>query len=136
MTRPVLIYDGECPVCRGAVDWIRARSDPGTFEFFSCHSEDLPRRFPQVTKSACLSAAHLVLPDGRVLAGEQAAAEVFAHLPAYGWLAHTLRFPIVRIFSRALYRWFAHRRYAFATLFSPGHEDPRRVKDSGRPSFF
>src|SRR4030067_2622202 len=24
----VLIYDGECPVCRGAADWILARSGP------------------------------------------------------------------------------------------------------------
>lgn len=124
MAKSVLIYDGECPVCRGAVDWIRARSDPGTFEFFSCHDEALPARFPFLEQGDCLSAAHLVLPDGRVVAGERAAGEVLARLPAYGWLACTLRFPAVRIVSRAFYRWFARRRFAIAALFAAGHGDP------------
>src|SRR4030065_1203387 len=44
--KPVLIYDGECPVCRGAVEWIRARSGPEHFELLSCPSEALPLRFP------------------------------------------------------------------------------------------
>jgi predicted DCC family thiol-disulfide oxidoreductase YuxK len=119
----VLIYDGECPVCRGAVDWIRARTDPGAFEYFSCHDEALSERFPFLDRSACLEAAHLVLPDGRVLTGEQAAAEIFARLPGYAWLARTLRFPVVRIFSRAFYRGFARRRHAISFLFSSRHEN-------------
>src|SRR4030067_3350417 len=46
----VLIYDGECPVCQGAADWIRARSGPDDFEVLSCHSDDLPRRSPPTQK--------------------------------------------------------------------------------------
>jgi predicted DCC family thiol-disulfide oxidoreductase YuxK len=118
----VLIFDGECSVCRGAVDWIRARSNPGGFELGSGHDEALSARFPFLDKSACLSAAHLVLPDGKVVAGEQAAAEVFARLPGYGYLARTLRFPGVSIITRAFYRGFALRRHAITFLFSSRHE--------------
>jgi predicted DCC family thiol-disulfide oxidoreductase YuxK len=117
----VLIYDGECPVCRGAVDWIRARSRPDDIEFLSCHDQSLSERFPFLDKSACLKAAHLVLPDGRVLAGEQAAADLFMRLPGYAWLARVLRFPGVRTLSRVFYHGFARRRHVIAALFSPGH---------------
>ena len=116
-TPVVLIYDGECPVCRGAVMWIRARSGPEDFEFFSCHSEDLPRRFPTVEKSACLEAMHMVLPDGKVLAGEQAAPEILLRLRRWRWAAALFRLPGAGILSGAFYRWFAARRHRISRRF-------------------
>ena len=107
----VLIYDGECSVCRGAVEWIRERSDLHDFEFFSCHSEDLPRRFPTIGKSACLTAMHLVLPGGKVLAGERAVPEILLRLEGWRWAAALFRLPGAGILSRAFYRWFAARRH-------------------------
>ena len=113
----VLIYDGECSVCRGAVEWIRERSGPDDFEFFSCHSEDLPRRFPTIGKSACLTGMHLVLPGGKVLAGEQAAPEILLRLRRWRWAAALFRLPGARILSRAFYRWFAAKRHRISTVF-------------------
>jgi predicted DCC family thiol-disulfide oxidoreductase YuxK len=115
--KPVLIHDGECPVCRGAVEWIRARSGPEDFEFLSCHSEDLSLRFPHIGKSACLAAMHLVLPDGKVLAGEQAAPEILLRLRRWRWAAALFRLPGARILSRAFYRWFAARRHRISHVF-------------------
>lgn len=120
---PFLIYDGECSVCRIAVDWIRKRASPGAFEYLSCHDESLPARFPFLDRSACLRAAHLVLPDGRVLAGEKAAPEVFLRIPGYRWVARALLLPGGQRFSRLLYRWFSRRRHAIASLFFPRNED-------------
>ena len=61
----VLIYDGECSVCRKAVEWIRARARPGSFEFLSLHSGELAQRFPHLDPAACRRAAHLLLPAER-----------------------------------------------------------------------
>jgi predicted DCC family thiol-disulfide oxidoreductase YuxK len=119
----VLIYDGECSVCRGTVEWIRPRSSPGAFEFLSFHSGEMERRFPFLDREACKQAVHLVLPDGRVLAGDRAAPEVFSRIPGYRWIARVLRFPGARGLSRVFYRWFARRRHAIASLFHPGHEE-------------
>src|SRR4030042_7009211 len=116
-TPVVLIYDGECPVCQGAADWIRARSGPDDFEFLSCHSEDLPRRFPTVEKSACLKAMHLVLPDGKVFAGEQAVPEILLRLKGWRWAVALFRLPGAGILSRAFYRWFAARRHRISRRF-------------------
>lgn len=116
----VLVYDGECSVCRKTVEWIRARAPEGTFEFLSLHSEELTRRFPSLDRAACKRAAHLVLPDGSLLVGEQAAPEVFERIPGCRWAARCLRLPGARGLSRVAYRFFARRRHAIAWLFEPG----------------
>ena len=119
--RATLIYDGECPVCRGAAEWVRARAAPGAFEFFSCHSEELPRRFPAVARQACLQAMHLVLPDGSILVGEKAVPEILSRLKGrrHRWAAALFRLPGAGILSGAFYRWFAARRHRIARLIGP-----------------
>ena len=120
--KAVLIYDGECSVCRNAVEWIRARAAPETFEYLSCHSEDLPRRFPHIEKSACLAAMHLVLQDGRVFAGEEAVPEILLRLRRFRWAAALIRLPFARSLSRAFYRRFAARRHDISRLLFPGEK--------------
>jgi len=122
MNPAVLLYDGECSVCRKTVEWIRMRAPEGAFEFLSLHAEDLARRFPGLDPAACKRAAHLVLPDGRILVGEQTAPEVLDRLPGYGWAAFLLRLPGMRGLSRVAYRVFARRRHAIAWLFEPGRD--------------
>jgi len=118
-----LIYDGECSVCRKAVEWIRSRAQEGAFEFFSLHSEELTGRFPTLDPAACKRAAHLVLPGGSVFVGEQAAPEVFDRIPGYRWVARCLRLPGARVLSRVAYRFLARRRHAIAWFFDPVHGD-------------
>lgn len=117
---PCLIYDGECPLCRNAVAWVRARCEPGTFEYLSCHAEELTRRFPQVSRSACLAAMHLILPDGRVLAGEGAVPEILLRLRRYRRVAPLFRLPGARFVSGLFYRWFAARRHFVSRLLHTG----------------
>ena len=119
LKKPILIYDGDCPVCRSAVDRIRKNSAPDAFEFFSCQSEDLSRRFPQVPKSACLEAMHLILPGGTVLAGERAAPEILSRLRRWRWAVVLFRLPGAQILSRVIYRWFAGRRHRVSRLLFP-----------------
>ncbi len=118
----VLIYDGECPVCRGAADWIRAKAEPGAFEFLSCHSEELPRRFPGIERAACLQAMHLVLPGGAVLAGAKAVPEILVRLRGrrHRWAAALFRIPGAGVFSSAFYKWFAGHRHRISRLLSSG----------------
>lgn len=130
---PVLIYDGECPVCRSAVEWVRRRSAPEAFEYLSCHAEELSRRFPSIEKSACLEAMHLVLPDGRVLAGEQAAAEIFPRVRGYRWIGSLLRLPGSEIITGVLYRRFAKRRHAISSFFGSGMTNRTSRKGGKNP---
>ncbi|MGE5699538.1 MAG: thiol-disulfide oxidoreductase DCC family protein [Deltaproteobacteria bacterium] len=118
--KAVLIYDGECPVCVKAVEWIRDRSFPEAFEFLSCHADTLVNRFPSIDKTACLQAMHLVLPDGTVRAGERAAPEILRRLRNYRWCASLFGLPGIAVLSGAFYRWFAKRRHLASRLLLTG----------------
>ncbi len=122
--KATLIYDGECPVCRGAAEWVRANATPGAFEFLSCHSDELAQRFPAVAREACLQAMHLVLPGGTILVGEKAVPEILSRLKGrrHRWAASLFRLPGAGILSGAFYRWFAGNRYHFARLVSRGKD--------------
>lgn len=126
MRSAVLIYDGECPVCVKTVEWVRDRSRPQAFEFLSCHSTELARRFPKIGKDACLQAMHLVLPDGTVYVGERAAPEIFRRLRRYRWAAVLFDLPGAGILSRLFYRWFARNRHRAAGFLFPAAKSRNR----------
>ncbi|HEX9204671.1 MAG TPA: DUF393 domain-containing protein [Candidatus Deferrimicrobiaceae bacterium] len=112
MAPAVLIYDADCPVCRGAVDWVRRNApDPGAFEYLPCLSVEARSRFPAVSESDCMRAVHLVLPDGAVLAGEKAVPEILRRLPRWRRAASLFSLPGAAFLSRVLYRWIASRRH-------------------------
>jgi predicted DCC family thiol-disulfide oxidoreductase YuxK len=116
----VLIYDAECPVCRTAADWVRRNAAvPGDFEFRPCRSDETRARFPTIDESACLQAVHIVLPDGTILAGEQALPEILRRTRRYRWAATLFRLPGAGVLSRLLYGAFARRRHRIAKRLFP-----------------
>jgi hypothetical protein len=68
----VLIYDGDCAMCRASALWLMRRalgSGADELEILPCRSPARRARFPAIDEAACLTAMQLVLPDGRVLSG-------------------------------------------------------------------
>ena len=114
MSRVVLIYDGACPVCQAGMRWVERRALPGEFEFLACQSRERRARFPRVSEEACLAALQLVLPDGRVLAGDAAIPEILRRLRRWRWLARLFRLPGVVLLAPRLYAWVARNRYAIS----------------------
>lgn len=118
--RATLIYDRTCPICSGTVEWIERNEVEGAFEMVPCQSDSLGLRYPDIDYEECMRAMQLVLPDGHVLAGEQALPEIFRRLRRYRAVALAFKLPGAETLSRILYRWFALRRYSIARLFFPG----------------
>ena len=123
---PVLIYDGDCPVCRKAIEWIRKNSKEDAFEMLSFQSGEVTERFPFIKKEASMQAIQLVLPDDKVLSGEKAIPEILKRLKRYNSITKLLSLPGAGIFTRIFYRWFAGRRYHIARVLFPDKE--RKVK--------
>jgi predicted DCC family thiol-disulfide oxidoreductase YuxK len=116
-----LVYDADCPVCRAAADWVRRNVlDPDTFEYLPCRSAETHSRFPTISEAACLQAMHLVLPDGTILAGENALPEILRRTRRYRRAVALFRLPGAGILSRILYRAFARRRHRISRIFPPG----------------
>jgi predicted DCC family thiol-disulfide oxidoreductase YuxK len=113
-----LIYDGECPLCCAARDWVDRRAVPGTFEFLPCQSEARARRFPQVRETECMQAMQLVYPDGRVYSGDEALPHICLRLRRWRWLARVLRVPPISLMSPAVYRFVARNRQTISILIA------------------
>lgn len=115
----VLIYDGECPVCRKTVAWIRENMRKDAFEMLPCQAEEARRRFPTIEQAVCMQAMQLILSDGQVLAGEKALPEILKRMKRYGTVAALFDLPGAETISQSFYRWFADNRYHIAELLFP-----------------
>ncbi len=118
MDKAVIIYDGACPVCSGAVKWIGENEIENSFEMLTCQSNNLAKDFPHLHRSECMKAMQLVLPNGTIIAGEQALPEILKRLRRYRFAALLFKLPGAGRASRIVYRWFADRRYRIASLMS------------------
>lgn len=113
MAEAVLIYDGDCSMCRASALWLMRRAIAGgatEFEIIPCRSPARRQRFPQVSDEACMMAMQLVLPDGRVLAGADAVPEILERIPRWRWLRRLFDLPGVRPVARRVYGWIARNR--------------------------
>lgn len=111
-----LIYDGECPFCRAAREWVEQRALAGRLEYLPCQAEERAARFPQVAESECMEAMQLVTPEGEVFAGDRALPQVLARLRGWRWIAWVLRVPPISWVSAPVYRFIAKRRYALTSF--------------------
>jgi predicted DCC family thiol-disulfide oxidoreductase YuxK len=117
--KAVLIYDGNCPVCKKTVRWIEENALEGVFEMLPCQSREVKGRFPFIEEAVCMQAMQLVLPDGTVLSGEKAIPEILKRLRKYDSAAELFKLPGSEKIARSFYRWFADRRYHVASILFP-----------------
>jgi len=109
----VLIYDAECSMCRASALWLLRRALAGgaeRLEILPCRSPVRRERFPAITDEVCMQAMQLVLPDGRVLAGADAAPEILRLIPRWRSVAWLFALPAARPVARRVYAWIARNR--------------------------
>lgn len=131
--KATLIYDGECPLCCTARDWVARNMAPDTFDFVACQSDERKTRFPLVAESRCMEAMHLVYVDGRVYAGDAALPQICLGLRRWRWLARVLQLPLISAASPAAYRFIARRRRTFSVLVARKAPESCPVDHSRQP---
>ena len=107
--RATLIYDGECGFCRETVALVSRWDRERRLTVIPFQDQARVAAFG-IPLPALAAAMHLVLPDGRVLAGADAAADLLRMLPGKRWLAHLFALPGVLPVARRVYAWIARRR--------------------------
>jgi predicted DCC family thiol-disulfide oxidoreductase YuxK len=110
--RPLLVFDGDCGFCRyWLARWRRAVGDRFDAEPY----QTAAARFPTLPRGRFRRAVHLILPDGRVYQGAEAAYRLRALAPGQGGLLAAYRhLPGFRLLSNVGYRIIAdHRNAAF-----------------------
>jgi predicted DCC family thiol-disulfide oxidoreductase YuxK len=108
--RPTLIYDGACGFCRRSVDLVRRWDREQRITLIPFQDQARVAAFA-IPLPALAAAMHLLLPDGRVLAGADAVPEILRLLPRKGWWAWAFRAPGALPVARRVYAWIARRRH-------------------------
>ena len=89
--RPLVLYDGGCPLCRREIDHYRRLPGAEQLEWVDLAAADTDLDALGVDRAAAMARFHLRDSAGGWLTGAWAFAELWAHLPGYGVLARGLR---------------------------------------------
>ncbi|MGH7416656.1 MAG: thiol-disulfide oxidoreductase DCC family protein [Candidatus Rokuibacteriota bacterium] len=120
MERAVLIYDGDCAMCRGSALWLMRRAKVADLlEILPCRSRPRRERYPQLSDEACMQAMQLVLADGRILSGADAVPELLRRVRGWRWVASVFGLPPLLPFTRRLYAWIARHRMRLSCGLRP-----------------
>lgn len=107
--RPTLVYDGECGLCRQCVELVRRWDREHRLAALPFQDQARVVEFG-VPLPALAGAMHLLLPDGAVFVGADAAPQLLRLLPGKRWLASLFAIPGARPAARRVYAWIAVRR--------------------------
>jgi predicted DCC family thiol-disulfide oxidoreductase YuxK len=128
LARPILLYDGQCPLCLTAVRFVLRHDRPAVFRFCALQSE-LGRRLSHA--GACDGEAGetvLLYHRGRCFGFSEAAFRTLGLLPApWSWLAvlrmvpSPVRDAAYRLIARRRTAWFGRNEVCLFAL--PGQED-------------
>lgn len=108
MTRPTIIYDGECRFCTWSADRIRKLDRRESFEVLPRQQPGLDYRFPILTQSDFNTGLRLIHLDGRIDVGADAVYQIYRTLPPYQLIAWVYRLPLLHHVFRLGY-WFIAR---------------------------
>jgi predicted DCC family thiol-disulfide oxidoreductase YuxK len=92
-TKPILLFDGECAVCRSIGRWVQksSRSKSGEASIVERPIGDDPEELralnPQLDIWDAYATIHVLMPDGSMKLGGEAVAEVLRDLPNTRWFA-------------------------------------------------
>ncbi len=109
-TRPVVVYDGECPFCLKQIERIQRRDHWSRFEYAARQKPGLEERFPRLADEDFNSGMRLVTPEGVIQVGADAVYHIARRLPGWRRLAWIYRVPVLHGLARLAYRWVAAHR--------------------------
>lgn len=103
--RPVVYFDGACPLCRREIAFYRRRRGADGIEWIDL-SESLADPAPDLTRAAALARFHLRDPAGRLWSGAAAFARLWQALPPFRPLGRLAALPGPAHVAEWLYRGF------------------------------
>lgn len=107
ITRPILLYDDACAPCRRFAALAHALNVGGRVEFASLDSARAEALLPEMSRWDRLQALRFLTPEGGHFTADGAVSELFARLPATGWIWNPVRRAIP--FARRAMSWLYGR---------------------------
>ncbi len=112
-----VVYDGDCGLCRRAVDLLRRWDTEGRLRLLPFQGPGVMDRFPMIPERAFREAVQVIAPDGRHWSGADAVEQALDRTPRGRRLTWLFRLPFARPIARRVYRWVARHRPFVAKFF-------------------
>ncbi|WP_038037201.1 thiol-disulfide oxidoreductase DCC family protein [Thioalkalivibrio sp. ALE12] len=110
--RPIVFFDGGCPLCRREIGHYQRLDTAAAVDWRDIHADAAPLAAWGITWDQAMQRMHAVSPEGRIRSGAWAFVLVWRHLPYYRWLGGVLHRlpPVVWLMDRvynviARFRW-------------------------------
>lgn len=86
---PLLIYDSECTLCVRFTQALKRLPGTSDINTVSIHEEKIYEEYPALKKEECHQVVHLILQDGKIIAGPEVLeylVEQFPGVSKFSWL--------------------------------------------------
>jgi predicted DCC family thiol-disulfide oxidoreductase YuxK len=113
LSRPVLLFDGQCGFCRQWVARLRRWDRRGAIQTLPGAERTTLPDLPPISDESLDRAMQLVTPDRRVYPGARALPALLPYLPGGRPLALFFRIPGAQAVADRLYDWISARRHRF-----------------------
>jgi len=111
-SHPIILFDGVCNLCNGAVQFIIKRDKKSAFRFASLQSEFGQSQLKNAGLQTSSIETIVLIENGKVYQRSEAALRISRHLSG-GWsLLYGLRV-IPKVICDVVYNWIARNRYRF-----------------------
>jgi predicted DCC family thiol-disulfide oxidoreductase YuxK len=104
--RPVVYYDGGCPVCSREIGAYQKQAASKSFDWVDVTCADSETLGPGLTREKAMARMHVRRADGTLASGAAAFAEIWRGFPALRWLGVLLGLPPFGAMAELGYRAF------------------------------
>lgn len=105
----LLLYDGECALCRWTQEWVDARDPAGLVDSKPLQTPGVLHQL-SISEEAALREIHVLSRSGELRIGADGVLWLVSQLPGYQWIATLNRSRAFREVARMVYRQIAKRR--------------------------
>ena len=95
MSKMLIIYDGDCPICCAKRDFLERRDRRGALEFSNVRKPGFEPPVPGLNLQSLETEIHSISHDGKVLRGMDVIREAYKAI-GIGWLAAPTGWPLLR----------------------------------------
>ncbi|HKL77181.1 MAG TPA: DUF393 domain-containing protein [Gammaproteobacteria bacterium] len=109
--RPVMFYDGGCPICRREVNFYRRLDRHDRVHWHDITTDTAPLDDLGVSLRDAQARLHALDRQGQLRTGAAAFVAIWRELPYWRWLARLAALPGMVPLMDAVYRPYARRRF-------------------------
>ncbi|MFW2439834.1 MAG: thiol-disulfide oxidoreductase DCC family protein [Arenicellales bacterium] len=111
MTRPIVFYDGDCPLCRREIAYYQRIDRERRIQWTDIQQEPDTLRAHGLSWEQAMQRMHVQDSNELMVSGAAAFVVLWRHIPRYRILSGVVSLPGIHWLTEQVYTVFARRRY-------------------------